>query len=176
MNDTTTEAPANPAPATNQGQEQHLFRAHVGQISLAGTYLLVAGLLLALAVTNAQIPDRTFTIGIHLISLSITGWALYQMLYAWLHTYEASTELLKEKQGVLNIRTDLLEIYRIKDVTVREPLHYRFFGAGNVIVESSDRTTPVMTLKALPDPNMIATTLRDAAESARVRKGVREID
>ena len=176
MTDSANEVPAAVSPATSQAEEKHLFCAHVGQVSLLWAYTLIVIVLIALAFVNRQVPNHAASIGIYLVSLSLAGWGLYRMIGAWLHTYAVSTDVLKEKQGIFNVRTDLLEIYRIKDVTSYEPLHYRLFGAGNIVIESSDRTTPVMTLKALPEPNWVAKTLREAAENARVRKGVREID
>jgi uncharacterized membrane protein YdbT with pleckstrin-like domain len=113
----------------------------------------------------------------------LTAWLIVPLLYAgwtWLATrltrYELTTQRLRVKTGVINRHTDEVELYRVKDFTVREPWLYRLAGCGDVILDTSDRTTPRVLLEAIENPHALRDALRDAVEQIRVTKGVREID
>ena len=103
-------------------------------------------------------------------------YGLWQYLAVRCTRYTLTDERLLDESGVLNRLTDTLELYRVKDTQVLEPIWLRLFGLGNVRVESSDRTTPVVILHAIAKPKAAATIIRDRVEEMRTRKGVREFD
>lgn len=109
-------------------------------------------------------------------------WAGGLMLILWKYLeirctrYQLSAEQLTTTHGVLNRLTDNLELYRIKDTQVFEPLWLRPMGLGNVCIHSSDRTTPRLVVRAIPKPTKMASLVRQQVEAERVRKGVREFD
>lgn len=90
--------------------------------------------------------------------------------------YEITNERLRLSTGVLHRVTDELELYRIRDLTVVEPLHLRLFGLGTVVMHTSDRTHPEMRLTAVANPKEITENLRNAVEELREKKQVREVD
>jgi hypothetical protein len=59
---------------------------------------------------------------------------------------------------------------------VDRPLVYRFFGLGNLIVYTSDKTSPVFRLEAIRRPEEIYTILRERVEQNRREKHVFEVD
>ena len=109
-------------------------------------------------------------------------WAGGLMLILWKYLeircthYQLSAEQLTAAHGVLNRLTDNLELYRIKDTQVFEPIWLRPMGLGNVCIHSSDRTTPTLMVRAIPKPTKMASLVRQQVEAERVRKGVREFD
>ena len=92
------------------------------------------------------------------------------------HRFEISTERLRMMQGVLNRNVDELELYRVKDSRVLQPLWLRIFGLGHVVLETSDRSHPKATLNAIKGPRQVGEILRREVESLREKKRVREID
>jgi uncharacterized membrane protein YdbT with pleckstrin-like domain len=90
--------------------------------------------------------------------------------------YTLTEERLTDQSGLLNRITDSLELYRVKDTQVLEPIWLRLFGLGDVRVESTDRTTPIVILRAIHKPKEAAMIIRNRVEEMRVRKGVREFD
>ena len=111
------------------------------------------------------------------------GWRVLPLGYLvrrWLstraHRYELTAQRLRESTGVVARRVDELELYRVKDIAIQEPLLYRLFGRGDGVLLTSDRSTPVVRLSAVPDPRWVADRLREAVERCRAAKGVREID
>jgi len=93
-----------------------------------------------------------------------------------LHYYELTPQRLKERSGILSRHTDELELYRVKDIAIEEPLVQRLFGRGRIVLQTSDRSTPKVTLNCIRSPQDVARLLRDHVEQCRVMKGVREID
>jgi uncharacterized membrane protein YdbT with pleckstrin-like domain len=87
--------------------------------------------------------------------------------------YELTTQRVRVRQGILSKRTDELELYRVKDVTVFEPLWQRLFGLGNITITTNDASTPSLTMEALPGAAQTREALRNAIEDCRDRKRVR---
>jgi uncharacterized membrane protein YdbT with pleckstrin-like domain len=94
----------------------------------------------------------------------------------WCIRYEITTEELRHIHGILRRRHGYIELYRIKDFQVDRPLVYRIFRLGNLIVYTSDKTSPVFRLKAIRRPEEIYTILRERVEQNRRDKHVFEVD
>jgi uncharacterized membrane protein YdbT with pleckstrin-like domain len=93
-----------------------------------------------------------------------------------LHSYELTPQRLKERTGILSRQIEELELYRVKDIAVEQPLVQRLFGRGRVVLQTSDRSTPVVVLNGIRSPREVARVLREHVEKCRVTKRVREID
>lgn len=113
--------------------------------------------------------------GYFLISLPIiiTIWN-YLIVNTW--TFEITEETLSETKGVFNVRKDMLELFRVKDISIEKPFFYRIFGLSNLILDTSDKSTPVVKMEAIPEGEKLALILRRVVEQRRTEKGVREID
>ena len=105
---------------------------------------------------------------------------LFYALWRWIetrcHRYVVSDQRIRESEGVFNKRTDSTELYRVKDVVLLQPFGLRMFGLGNVELRSSDTSTPLLVLEAVPDPSALREKILLAAEARRDAKGVRELD
>ncbi len=103
-------------------------------------------------------------------------YAIYRWLAVRCTTYTLTTQRLRYTHGILNRHHDDLELYRVKDVTVREPLLQRLVGLGSVRIVTSDATTPEMTLPAIGEPLTVLEAVREQVETLRRARGVREFD
>ena len=90
--------------------------------------------------------------------------------------YELTTERLKITEGVFNKVTDTLELYRVKDIETRVPFFYRMLHIENIAVTTSDTSSPLILLDAIPSAAVFADKMRNQVETVRMQKGVREID
>ncbi|HPO16557.1 MAG TPA: PH domain-containing protein [Candidatus Hydrogenedentes bacterium] len=127
-------------------------------------------------------PSQWINFGLYLICL-LTCFLVIPLFIAgwrWLVTkcthYELTTQRIFLSTGVFNKKTDALELYRVLDLQIAEPFFLRLFGLGNVVLTTSDRTTPTFTFRAIHDPRTLADMLRKHVEACRVAKGTREID
>jgi uncharacterized membrane protein YdbT with pleckstrin-like domain len=110
----------------------------------------------------------------------LMAWALfvlgYHILKVWCIRYEITTGELKHSHGILSRRYEFIELYRIKDFQVNRPLIYRLFGLGDLMVYTSDKTSPIFWLRAIQSPGSIYAILRDRVERNRREKHVFEVD
>jgi uncharacterized membrane protein YdbT with pleckstrin-like domain len=105
---------------------------------------------------------------------------VFYAIWCWIVTrcfrYNVSDQRIRITQGVFNKRTDSIELYRVKDVVLLQPLFLRLFGLGNVELRTSDKTSPLLTMNAVPEPEALREKILLAAEARRDAKGVRELD
>ena len=90
--------------------------------------------------------------------------------------YELTNQRLKISRGVLNKRRDDLELYRIKDYIIQEPLFLRLFSLGNLRLETSDKSNKILTIRAVPNTIELKDTIRTLVETIRVNRRVQELD
>lgn len=127
-------------------------------------------------------PSQIVNLGSFII-LGLLFWLvipIFIILWKWLvikcTTYELTTERIILRYGVLNRTTEELELYRVRDYTLEQPLLLRLFSLGNVVMETSDRSHPRFVLEAIPNGEELRIKLRTHVEECRVKKKVREVD
>jgi uncharacterized membrane protein YdbT with pleckstrin-like domain len=105
---------------------------------------------------------------------------IFIALWKWLVVrnirYELTTERLKLREGVLNKRLDELELYRVRDYRLEQPFWLRIFSLGNIIIRTTDTTSPIIVLRAIRDGESVLEQVRRHVEECRARKNVRAID
>jgi uncharacterized membrane protein YdbT with pleckstrin-like domain len=105
---------------------------------------------------------------------------LFIMLWKWLVVknikYELTNERLRTRHGVLNKKTDELELYRVRDYKLEQPFFLRLFSLGNIVLLTSDKTHSVVTIQAIPGGEELREKIRTFVEECRVKKRVREVD
>jgi uncharacterized membrane protein YdbT with pleckstrin-like domain len=102
--------------------------------------------------------------------------ALARYLKTKCKIYELTTERLKMTEGVFSKVTETLELYRVKDLEVRQPFLYRLVGIENIRINTSDLTTPFVIVEAIPSSVGFGDKLRNQVEIIRQQKRVRELD
>jgi uncharacterized membrane protein YdbT with pleckstrin-like domain len=90
--------------------------------------------------------------------------------------YELTSQRLRLSVGVLSRRIDELELYRVKDSRFEQPFGLRIFGLGNIILQTSDPSDPVLELRAVRDGQGVREKLRAHVEALRSSKRVIEVD
>lgn len=152
-------------------QESTLWKGHPSQWLHMGYYFFC---LLIAAAALAAVP---FTGGLSALGLAIP--VIMWMARWWMTrctVYELTTQRLKISSGILNRRLDELELYRVKDYTMDQPLLLRMLGLGNLNMLTSDASTPAVVLTAISQVEEVREMLRSAVQSERDRKRVRELD
>jgi uncharacterized membrane protein YdbT with pleckstrin-like domain len=102
--------------------------------------------------------------------------ALWKWLVVRNMQYELTTERLKLRHGVLNKHLDDLELYRVRDFKLEQPFFLRLFSLGNIILQTSDKSQPVVVLQAIRDGEQLRDRIRKHVESCRLDKRVHEVD
>ncbi len=126
--------------------------------------------------------SQVTNLGVYLVCF-LTCWLIVPIFIAiwkWLDVrcfvYELTTERLRQTHGIFSKRVDELELYRVKDIALEQPFFLRLFSLANIVLDTSDKTTPRVVLKAIPEAKELANEIRQHVEIQRQRKQVREID
>ena len=160
--------------------ERTIFRGHPSVVTVFGTVtlsiLLIAGITVGLVLIWNKLPPppvRFAGVGLLLIPLImlLVKWVRLKMLL-----YEITTERIRTTRGLLSRRTDELELYRVKDSVLVEPLLNRMFGAGNIVVATNDTSNPELSLNGIKGAKEVREQLRASVEECRVRKGARVME
>ena len=101
------------------------------------------------------------------------GIAAWKWLELKCRVYEVTTERIKVTRGIFSRRTDEMELYRVKDLTLIEPFFFRLCGLGSVIITTNDASTPTLTIHAVKRVKELREQLRLAVEVCRDKKRVR---
>jgi len=104
------------------------------------------------------------------------GFALTRFIVTRSKIFELTNERLKITQGVFSKVTDTLELYRVKDIETRQPFLYRLGSVENVQLNTSDASSPLVVIDAIPSKIGLGDRIRNQVEIIRQQKRVREID
>jgi len=127
-------------------------------------------------------PSHVKDLGYHLLCLLFSPLILplAMMLARYLDTrfrkYEVTSDRIRLTTGVLSRRMNELELYRVKDTSIDQPFFLRIFNLSNLVLKTSDASTPRLTLLAIPNAQVLRENLRGCIEKLRQKKGVREVD
>ena len=80
--------------------------------------------------------------------------------------YRLSEDRLFVETGFLNIRQEEVLLYRIRDITLT--IH-----VGSVLLMSSDKTTPQLTLKNIKNPREVKELIHRQVEEAKIKRRMR---
>ena len=128
----------------------------LGSLMLAGVYFLFI----------AWVPALAWMVA---VALAIS----WKYLDVRCQRHELTTQRLKTESGVFSKTTHELELYRVKDIMLQQPFLLRLFGLGNVVLMTSDVSTPELTLRAIPDAPTFRDKLRQCVEERREQKRTR---
>jgi hypothetical protein len=68
-----------------------------------------------------------------------------------------------------------IELYRINDYIEEQTFVERIFGVKRIILLSSDKTNPQLTIRGIDDSNNISEIIRERVEFNKQKKNIYEI-
>lgn len=87
--------------------------------------------------------------------------------------YELTNERLKiNKQGIITQTRGDIELFKIKDMAVKQGLKDKAMGIGDIEIISSDESDPNIILKKIKDPHDVREQIRNAVKVAKEKVGV----
>ena len=151
-----TSAPPPPAAAPSPDEEREVFALKPTAKAFLGEIIL----------------------GILLIPVFLVG--LILLLNVWYKVvslkYRLTTQRLFVQKGLIAKHLEELELFRVKDVTVKQGILQRIFGFGTIIVLSTDDSKPQVALIGINKPVDVKETIRNTFRAARKREGVRAVE
>ena len=90
--------------------------------------------------------------------------------------YSLSEDRLFLEMGILNLKTDDVLLYRVRDLDLNIKLTQRIFGVGTVCVHSSDQSMPHLELKNVKNPREVKEMIHKCVEEAKDKRRMRTME
>lgn len=87
--------------------------------------------------------------------------------------YRLSEDRLFCETGFLNLKSDEVLLYRVRDLQLTMSLGQRIFGVGTVCVVSSDKSIPHLDLKNVKNPREVKELIHKNVEAAKDKRRMR---
>lgn len=87
--------------------------------------------------------------------------------------YRLSGDRLFCETGFLNLKTEEVLLYRVRDLSLSMTLGQRIFGVGTICVQSSDKSMPHLDLKNVKHPREVKELIHKSVEEAKDRRRMR---
>ena len=125
-------------------------------------------------------PSHWTKLGYYIISvilIPVFGLGLIMLLFVFLKLkytiYTLTDQRIIIQTGVFSRSIESIELYRIKDIKLNASFTQRIVGIGNILMVSSDKSTPSISLCGFSNPNIKFNQLRVSVETCRLKKGVK---
>ena len=152
--------------------EENLWRGHSSQWLNLGAFAAAAVAAVAI-VAGSVLTAFPPLIAALLLPLA---YAVWKYLVVCTRVFEITTERIRITQGVINQHVDEIELYRVKDTQMIRTWWMRLTGLSSLFLDTSDRSTPKLTIPAISGGLEVRETLRKQVELQRDKKRVREMD
>lgn len=103
-------------------------------------------------------------------------YGLYRFALLRAHQWELTSQRLICTTGLFSRHTEKLELYRVRDISVEQPFPQRFFQIGNIVLDTSDHSNPLVQMQGMAEPRALSDQIRHYVEATRVAKGVKVVD
>jgi membrane protein YdbS with pleckstrin-like domain len=148
------------------------------QVINYGAYLFAAVQMVVVGALFAVLRQHYKTLS-PLILLALLLVILANASLTWLKTASTSYHFAKSRMtwrtGILSRTAESLELYRVADVTMKQPILQRLFGVGQITIRSADANHREIVIPGVPRPDRFRDWLTDAVQETRRERGMREI-
>lgn len=142
-----------PSTPTDPNEEQEIFELKPSAKAFLGSIIL----------------------GIILIPLFFIG--IIILLNVWYRVatlrYRLTSQRLFIQKGLIAKHLEELELFRVKDITLKQGILQRILGFGSITVLSTDDSNPHIELIGINEPMKIKEVMRSTFRAARKQEGVR---
>ncbi len=164
----TTPITAIPPPAA----EETVWRGSPAATLLIGRLILLIAIVmivqslahvLARSTPDLANSDRILRIG-WIITALVVLFEGARILFSFIKLrstlYTITNQRVMIETGLFTKSLSEIDLRYVDDTQFHQPVIYRLLGIGNVTIISSDKTTPVQILRAVPDPRRIRELIR----------------
>ena len=87
--------------------------------------------------------------------------------------YSMSDDRIFCEKGLLSVKFEEILLYRVRDISMKITLGQRIFGVGSILLQSSDKTSPVLELKNINNPREVKEMIHRQVEEIKVQRRMR---
>ncbi len=162
------------AAATQSGpddidSEEDLWTGGYSFKAMIGTWIGIAIASVGLLVLPMFTELVSFPIALIVI---VMLWLVGSLRYAWRRLgvhYRLTTQRFVHQRGVLTRQSDRIEVIDIDDVRFTQGPIQRALGVGTIVLTSSDRTDPTLSMIGIADVDAVAGLIDDTRRRERRR-------
>jgi uncharacterized membrane protein YdbT with pleckstrin-like domain len=155
--------------APTAAAEQTLWRGSPSWLLLLGKLILliVAAIVLpgiAFWADRRFLPDPQAMRVVWLILAALVVWRAVDIVLALVRIratlYTVTSQRVIIESGIMEKKVEDIDLRYIDDTNFRQRIIERMLGIGSVTIVSSDKTTPMFVLRAIPDPRALRELIR----------------
>jgi membrane protein YdbS with pleckstrin-like domain len=106
-------------------------------------------------------------------ALVVFGYLVLSLFYQRMSVhYRLTTHRLIIERGILTKTDDRILLVDIDDITVRQGLIDRMLDIGTVVLNTTDNTSPILTMRGIENPRQVGDLIDEARRAERSRRGV----
>ena len=87
--------------------------------------------------------------------------------------YSMSDDRIFCEKGLLNMKFEEILLYRVRDISMKITLGQRIFGVGSLLLQSSDKTAPVLEIKNVKNPRQVKEMIHQQVEQVKEQRRMR---
>lgn len=163
----------NHRPSWSASPSQFINAGYFGVMAIAAVCLIAAAVFINRAMPTHSLMASLAPFSLVLIPLVMAGWR-YTNTRAT--RYTMIDQRIFFQRGILNRTTHQIELFRVRDFVLDEPILLRAFGLSNVRVISADQSTPELLIHAIRNGAEVVSMLRESVMDMRQQYGVRELE
>lgn len=162
-----------------QVAEEKLWHGSPSWLLLLGKIIwlaLVAMVLpgVVLYVKSHSLPDPAAIRIAWIVIAALVVWRAVSVIIALARirstTYTITNQRVMIESGIMEKKLEDIDLRYIDDTVFRQRVVERMLGIGNVMIVSSDKTTPNYVLRGIPDPRALRELIRARAYEASQRQ------
>ncbi len=160
------------------------FEGNVSCIALVGPtvctiFWIIVAILIGVAGGAAAKGSEAASIP-GLVAAGVGIIALLYWIFKWLDfkstVFRITNDRVEYEHGILAKSVHNMDLWRVQDITFNASLVQRMFGLGRVIILSSDKDTPLITVGPIYNARPLYDKLKKAQLEADRRRGVVHIE
>lgn len=162
----------NQSASNDSDEEISLWTGGYSPKAMVGTWLLLALVSVGLLVLAIMVEPISILVGLGLI---VVVWLIGGFVYASRRLgveYELTNQRFVHQKGILSRQTDRIEVIDIDDVSCKQGPIERIFGVGTIIVTSSDRSHPTLSMIGIGDVKEVTGLIDDTRRKERRRRSL----
>ena len=113
--------------------------------------------------------------GVIWLSLAVMIFGSYRFMFIRCTVYEITPEVIRFSRGIFFRRTDMVEMYRIKDYILTRPFIFQVFKLMDLTLKTTDPENPVIWLRGIPLSDLVD-TIRNHVQETRQHNRIYEIN
>lgn len=155
--------------------EEQLWEGRYSSRAMIGKWVLAGFITVVLLIGIFLIGASKGWLWMIWLAICVVMWGGFAMQLAYrklVYKYRLTTQRFIHESGLLKRVTDRIEVIDIDDVQVEQGVVERMVRVGTIIITSSDRSHPKLSLAGIENVKNVADMIDDTRRKERRRRGL----